>query len=143
MSAPSTRSPRAAKPLVRRFSYLVSLVLVAGLIGSATSCAQIIGVNKDYKKGSFPPKGLWYCDNAQYDEIGNGADPSNAYCDCACGAYDPDCDEDFDGELSGTSDHTNVADEPNGKEGACNFCIELDPDDDPEERGSQCVTARP
>ena len=92
---------RTRKPLVRRFSFLASLVMVAGLVGSATSCAQIIGVNKDYKQGSFAPK-TWYCLPSQYDEISNGVSPENAFCDCVCGAYDPDCDNK---SVGGISDH--------------------------------------
>lgn len=33
--------------------------------------------------------GAWSCDDIWYDEGGNGLQP---YCDCSCGAHDPDCD---------------------------------------------------
>lgn len=136
----SAHTPRT-KPFVRRVSYLISLVMVAGLIGSSTSCAQILGVNKDYKKGSFAPAG-WYCTPAQYNEIGNGADPTEAFCDCVCGAYDPDCDEDFDEDISGIADHTNEDDEPDGiiDSSSCKVCLE--DDNEKSKVGSVCAASR-
>ena len=138
MPASSSRPKRTRKHLVRRLSYLTSLVITLGLIGSATSCAQIIGVNKDYKKGSFAPKS-WYCDASYYDEVGAGKDPGEAYCDCACGAYDPDCDEAIEDDVALVSDHSKVDDEPDGNtnNADCKVCLEDDSDE-----GSVCALTR-
>jgi len=36
-----------------------------------------------------PPQ--WTCDPAEYDQA--WSDPSHVYCQCACGFWDPDCDD--------------------------------------------------
>ncbi len=40
-----------------------------------------------------PPVAGWTCAPGYYDELGNGVGADVAYCDCECGAYDPDCDD--------------------------------------------------
>lgn len=77
---------------VRRVSSLFGLALVALVLVSATSCAQVLGIDKEYKKGRFAPTD-WTCFDGFYDEVGAGAKPDKSACDCACGIYDPDCDE--------------------------------------------------
>jgi hypothetical protein len=116
----STACTVARVPVLRRLSFLLTLGVCVALVFSATSCAQVLGINKDYKKGKVVAKG-WYCEPAYYDEIGSGADADQAICDCACGAYDPDCDESTD-----TADHTADDTEPDGVLGSaqCRSCTE-------------------
>jgi hypothetical protein len=116
----STARTVARVSACRRLSFLLSLGVCALLVLSATSCAQVLGINKDYKKGKIVDKN-WYCEPAYYDEINPGADPEQAICDCACGAYDPDCDESTD-----TADHTADDTEPDGVSNnpQCRSCTE-------------------
>lgn len=63
---------------------------------------------------STPPRAPknWYCEAAQYAEVANGIASADAICDCACGAYDLDCD--VAGVASRIADHARAEDEPDG-----------------------------
>jgi hypothetical protein len=49
------------------------------------SCLHVANLSFDLQ----PPVAGWTCAPFVYDEVGQGA--LNAFCDCACGAVDPDC----------------------------------------------------
>lgn len=75
---------------VRRVS---ALVLFALVLVSATSCAQVLGIDKEYKKGRTAPEG-WLCPVDYYDERGAGKKAGkDSRCDCECGIFDLDCEE--------------------------------------------------
>ena len=68
----------------------LAVSVVVFTLGSASSCAQVLGIDKEYKKGKQVPD-KWNCFGSFYDEIGSGA--KDPICDCECGVFDPDCDE--------------------------------------------------
>jgi hypothetical protein len=53
-------------------------------------CAPDGTVPDPVEQEAEPTPSAWTCDTQYYDEIGKGHEPS-AWCDCACGAPDPDC----------------------------------------------------
>jgi hypothetical protein len=108
---------------LRRGSFVVSLGLVATLVLSATSCAQVLGINKDYKKGVSAPK-YWTCPASFYDEVGQGIAEKDATCDCVCGEYDPDCDV-----ASVTADHSGDTDKDTAGNVDNAQCRSCQPDD--------------